>query len=226
MPEQRAEMMKLMGALFKPHPWHGITSGTQAPSVVSCYIEIVPADTIKYEIEKRSGYLKVDRPQKFSSLCPTPYGFVPQTYCAENVGAWCSERTGRPGIAGDGDPMDICVLTEKDFTHGDFLLEAIPIGGLLMIDKNQADDKIIAVLRQDAVYGNWHDVNDVPAAVIERLRHYFLTYKDVPGLEPRAAEITHIYGRDEAHETIRRSQADYRRHFQHLCDALGEIFPR
>ncbi len=219
-------MWQLVGVLFKPHPWHGISAGAEAPATVSCYIEIVPTDTVKYEIEKHSGYLKVDRPQKFSNLCPSLYGFVPQTYCGERVGAFCQERTGRPDIVGDGDPMDICVLTEKPFSHGDFLLEAVPIGGFRMIDRNQADDKIIAVLKGDAVYGDWHDLSDCPSTVIDRLRHYFLTYKEAPGAEKHVCEITHVYDRAEAHEVIRRSQADYKAHFGTLEHAWADVFHR
>ena len=176
--------------------------------MVTAFIEIVPADTVKYEVDKSTGLLKVDRPQRFSNVCPTLYGFVPRTLCAERVGAYCSEKTGRHGIVGDGDPVDICVLTEKSLPRGDVLVQAIPIGGLRMIDTNQADDKIIAVMRDDAVYGHLADIKQCPAAVIERLRHYFLTYKMAPG-SPDPVEITHVYGRSEAHEVIRRSLADY-----------------
>lgn len=204
---------KLMSVLFKPHPWHGVGIGLEAPSRVTCYIEIVPTDTVKYEIEKSTGYLKVDRPQKYSNLCPSLYGFIPQTYCAQSVAAFCMERTGRSGVVGDGDPLDICVLTEKPFSHGDFLLEAVPIGGLRMIDGNEADDKILAVLRDDAVYGGWRGLSDCPASVIERLKHYFLTYKEAPGAAGGACEIVHIYDRGEAHEVIRRSQQDYKSSF-------------
>lgn len=195
---------------YKPHPWHGISPGAHVPAEVCCYIEIVPTDTVKYEIDKASGYLKVDRPQKYSNLCPTLYGFIPQTYCGEAVGEFCAKHASRKGIIGDGDPMDICVLSEKDFSHGDFLVEAIPIGGLRMIDNSQADDKIIAVLKGDSVYGAWRDVKDVPALVIDRLRHYFLTYKHAPGEDSRLVEITHVYGRGEAHEVIGCSQRDYK----------------
>ena len=83
---------------------------------------------------------------------------MPQTYCGERVGAFCGARTGRQGVVGDGDPMDICVLTEKDISHGDIILKAIPIGGLRMIDGAEADDKIIAVLQDDAMYGGWQEL--------------------------------------------------------------------
>jgi inorganic pyrophosphatase len=139
----------------------------RSSTIVTTYIEIVPTDTVKYELDKTSGYLKVDRPQKFSSVCPTLYGLIPQTLCAAQVGALCAERTGRPGITGDGDPLDICVLTEKTIPRGDILLRAIPIGGLRTIDRNAADDKIIAVMQQDAMYGGWRDVTDCSPALLE-----------------------------------------------------------
>ncbi|HEY4366483.1 MAG TPA: inorganic pyrophosphatase [Steroidobacteraceae bacterium] len=194
---------------FRAHPWHGVELGHDAPAVVTAYIEIVPTDTVKYEIDKGTGLLKVDRPQRFSNVCPSLYGFLPRTLCADRVGAFCSEKTGREGIAGDGDPMDVCVLTEKSIGHGDLLVQAIPIGGLRMIDANEADDKIIAVMREDALYGHLTDITQCPASVIERLKHYFLTYKQAPGSEEHHVEITHVYGKSEAYEAIRRSQSDY-----------------
>jgi inorganic pyrophosphatase len=151
----------------------------------------------------------MDRPQQYSNVCPTLYGFIPRTLCAELVGAFCAERTGRSGIAGDDDPMDICVLTEKPFTHGDILVRSLPIGGLRMIDGEEADDKIVAVLEGDSVYGGYRGIQDCPAALIDRLRHYFLTYKQAPDRAAHAVEITHVYDREEAHEVIRRSHQDY-----------------
>jgi inorganic pyrophosphatase len=177
--------------------------------VVNAYIEIVPADTVKYELDKPTGHLKLDRPQKFSNVYPTLYGLIPQTYCGEAIAEFCMQQASRQGIVGDGDPLDICVLTEKAITHGDILLPVTPIGGLRMIDGNQADDKIIAVMRGDAIYGHMCDLHECPPAQIDRLRHYFLTYKDAPGARQREAEITHVYGREEAHEVIERSRQDY-----------------
>ncbi len=198
---------------FLAHPWHGVAIGPQAPEVVTCFIEIVPTDTVKYEVDKESGHLKVDRPQKYSNHCPTLYGFVPQTYCGAAVGGFCSEKTGRPGIVGDGDPLDICVLTEKPITHGNILVRAMPIGGLRMIDNDQADDKIIAVLYDDSLYGKWRDLGDCPALVIDRLRHYFLTYKDLPGAEHRKVEVAAVYDHAEACRVIELSMVDYQKNF-------------
>jgi inorganic pyrophosphatase len=200
-----------VGLRFRAHPWHGVAIGERAPEVVTAYVEIVPTDTVKYEIDKVSGYLTVDRPQQFSNVCPTLYGFVPRTHCAARVAARCAERTGRTGIVGDGDPLDICVLAEKAIPRGDILLRAVPIGGLRMLDGDEADDKLIAVLEGDAVYGAWRDVDQCPPALLDRLRHYFLTYKEPPGDRPERprVEIAEVYGRAEAHEVIRRSQQDY-----------------
>ena len=170
-------LTQAFGLFFQAHPWHGVSPGDQSPDIVTSYIEMVPTDAVKYEVDKATGILKLDRPQRFSSQPPSLYGFIPRTFCNTKVGQRCSERVGRPGIQGDGDPMDICVLTEKPIQHGAILIEAIPIGGLRMIDGSQADDKIIAVLKGDSVYGGWKDVAHVPTQLIDRLRHYFLTYK-------------------------------------------------
>jgi inorganic pyrophosphatase len=195
--------------------------GKDAPRVVTTYIEIVPTDTVKYEMDKLTGILRMDRPQQYSNVCPSLYGFIPRTLCAEGVGALCSERTGRPGILGDGDPMDVCVLTEKEISHGDILVQAIPIGGLRMIDGKEADDKIIAVLSGDAVFGSFQEIAQCPAPLVDRLRHYFLTYKQGPDRAAHTVEITHVYGRDEAHEAIRRSTQDYEAHL--AAGTIGHV---
>lgn len=199
--------------IFRAHPWHGVSLGPNAPAVVTVYIEIVPTDTVKYEIDKTTGILKIDRPQKFSNTCPTLYGFLPQTYCGDGHGSWTGSRIGRDQIVGDGDPLDICVLTEKVIPRGDILLQAIPIGGLRLIDTNQADDKIIAVLQGDAVFGGFHDIQECPSGLLDRLRHYFLTYKQAPGEPGRPCEITHVYNREEAFEVIRVCREDYNSKF-------------
>jgi inorganic pyrophosphatase len=197
----------------RAHPWHGVDPGPGLPAVVTAYIEIVPTDTVKYEADKVSGILRMDRPQQFSNVCPSLYGFIPRTLCDERVAALCRERTGRSNLVGDGDPMDICVLTEKAVAHGDILVPAIPIGGLRMIDAEEADDKIVAVLQGDAAFGALTDLSQVPPALVTRLEHYFLTYKMSPDRADRVVEITGSYGREEAHEVIRRSREDYSARF-------------
>jgi inorganic pyrophosphatase len=214
----RDRTLELLGLLFQAHPWHGVSIGPDAPRVVTAYIEIVPTDTVKYEIDKASGHLKVDRPQQFSNVCPTLYGLIPRTFCGPRVAAFGAARDEQVPVEGDGDPMDICVLSEKQFSHGDVLLQAVPVGGLRLIDRGQADDKIIAVLKGDAAYGHCQEIGDLPGALIERLKHYFLTYKRPPGAEHGAVEITRVYGAAEAHEVIGRSREDYRERFPQLAD--------
>ena len=207
------EFLKMAGKRFKAHPWHGIEIGPQAPEVVTAYIEIIPSDTVKYEVDKPSGHLKVDRPQKFSNIVPALYGFIPKTYCKEEVGKYCMEKTGRTGIIGDNDPLDICVLTEREITHGDIIVQAYVVGGFRLIDNNEADDKIIAVLKQDELYAQWSDITALPPSIVNRLGHYFLTYKQFPGTDQQI-EITDVYGREEAYEVIAASQRDYKHYFE------------
>lgn len=214
----------LLGHLFRSHPWHGVSLGSRAPEVVTCFIEIVPTDRVKYEIDKSSGYLKVDRPQLYSNICPAPYGFVPQTYCGPRVAAISATRTGRHGIEGDKDPLDVCVLTQSAITHSDLLLKARPVGGLRMIDGSEADDKIIAVLEGDGLYGGFRELSEIPPAVVDRLVHYFETYKLKPGAMQKPTEVSHAFGRDEAHMVIRAAHEDYAERFGHLKRQLDEAF--
>lgn len=203
---------------YRSHPWHGINVGPEAPDVVNTYIEVVPNDTIKYEIDKTTGYLKVDRPQKFSNYVPALYGFVPQTYCDQQVAEYCMEKTGRKNIVGDGDPLDILILTEHNVSHGDILVPAVPIGGFRMIDEGEADDKIVAYLKGDQVYDEWNDIKYVPSSVVNRLKHYFLTYKDMPETGSGKCEITHTFGQEEAREIIELSRQDYQESFEGYGD--------
>jgi inorganic pyrophosphatase len=207
--ETREPTWSRMGDLFRAHPWHGISIGKDSPDVVHAFVELLPTDTVKYELDKTTGLLRVDRPQRFSSVCPEVYGMVPQTYCGERVAALCRERTGRGDIQGDGDPLDICILTGKHIAHVNLFMSVRPIGGLRMLDGNEADDKIIAILEGDPSYGFWRDISQCPSMITERLRHYFLTYKQAPDAARKACEITHIYGAEEAKEIVRLSHEDY-----------------
>lgn len=213
------KLWKMIGLRYTSHPWHGIPIGENAPDRVTSFIEVIPSDTVKYEIDKTTGFLKIDRPQKFSNIVPALYGFVPQTYCKEEVAAYCMEKTGLRDIVGDDDPLDICVLTEREVTHGNIIVHARPIGGFRMIDGGEADDKIIAVMEKDELYGQWNDLSELPENVVNRLKHYFLTYKNLPGEEAKSL-ITDEYGREEALEVIRKSQLDYQQHFGNLEEAL------
>ncbi len=188
---------------WRPHPWHGLEVGPNPPQVVTAYIEITPFDLVKYEVEKTTGYLKVDRPQRSSSQPPTLYGFIPRTYCGKRVGD-LSPTAGR----GDGDPLDICVISERPITKSEIILNARVVGGLLMIDNGDADDKIIAVLANDKFWENANDVSDLPSVLVERLRHYFGTYKLVPGKENQTF-IEAVYDASRAMKVVEAAMADY-----------------
>jgi inorganic pyrophosphatase len=190
-------------AEWRPHPWHGLSAGIAPPRRLQAYIEITPFDTVKYEIDKATGYLRVDRPQLTSSLPPALYGFVPRTYCGAQVAALS------PGaVEGDGDPLDICVLSERPITRSEVLLNVRVVGGLRQIDRGEADDKIIAVLEGDPVWENAHNIGDLPPALVDRLRHYFATYKLVPG-QTSPVDVQAIYDADHAEQVVIASLADY-----------------
>ena len=192
---------------WRPHPWHGLEPGPDAPSVVIAYIEITPFDFVKYEVDKKSGYLRVDRPHRTSSLPPTLYGFIPRTYCGARVHALMpgSER-------GDADPLDICVISSRRITHGEIIVNARVVGGIPMIDGGEADDKIIAVLENDDIWSKVRDVSELPESLVERLRHYFHTYKTLPD-EPEKVQVGRAYGRERAEQVIRAALDDYTEEF-------------
>jgi inorganic pyrophosphatase len=188
---------------WRPHPWHGLEVGPQPPGLVHAYIEITPFDSVKYELDKTTGYLRVDRPQRSSALPPTLYGFVPRTYCGRRVGALMPHA-----IHGDGDPLDICVISERPINRAEVILNARVVGGLPMLDGGEADDKIIAVLNNDHLWAHVEDIAELPHVLVERLRHYFSTYKLVPG-EVSQVTIEGPYDRRHAEEVIRAAIADY-----------------
>jgi inorganic pyrophosphatase len=200
------ELQRLLGMLYQAHPWHGLPAGDRSPDVVTVFVELVPTDTVKYEIDKASGFLRLDRPQRYSSLSPEPYGFIPRTLCDARVAA----LSGRGGALGDRDPLDICVLTERVLSHGGVVVQARPIGGLRMFDGDEVDDKIIAVLESDPTYADWRDLDDCPEVLIDRIQHYFLTYKDMPGEGSRRVEVEAAYDAAAARAVIVAAQQDYR----------------
>jgi inorganic pyrophosphatase len=192
---------------WRPHPWHGLDIGPDPPAVVNAYIEITPFDLVKYEVDKSTGYLRIDRPQRTSSQPPALYGFIPRTLCAERF------RTLSPAsVRGDGDPLDICVVSERPITKSEIVIPVRVVGGLQMIDDAEADDKIIAVLVNDYVWGKVGDIGELPKVLVERLEHYFRTYKHVAG-EVHKVSIEQVYGREHAHRVIEASILDYREAF-------------
>jgi len=188
---------------WRPHPWHGLDVGPEPPRRLNAYIEITPFDLVKYEVDKATGYLRVDRPQRTSSQPPALYGFVPRTYCGRRVGALSPLAR-----HGDGDPLDICVISERPVNRSEVILTAKVLGGIQMVDGGEADDKIIAVLANDNIWGGAETLAEVPHVLIERLRHYFSTYKLIPGKESDInAEV--IYDVEHALKVVEASMADY-----------------
>jgi inorganic pyrophosphatase len=192
---------------WRPHPWHGLGPGPEAPKIVEAYIEITPFDFVKYEIDKTTGYLRVDRPQRYSSQPPTLYGFIPQTYCGRRV----SELSPK-SIRGDGDPMDICIISERPITRAEVVVRANVVGGLQLLDNGEADDKIIAVLANDNILAKVNELKQIPEAMVARIKHYFSTYKSMVGEEPEVT-IESVYGREQACKVIKASMEDYDEEF-------------
>lgn len=159
---------------------------------------------IKYEVDKKTGYLRVDRPQRSSSMPPSLYGFIPRTYCGNEIGKLSNETD-----KGDGDPLDLCVLSERPIDRTEVILSTRVIGGLHMIDRGEADDKIITVLENDKYYENVQDVSDLPDVLIERIRHYFGTYKLIPGKDNKDVYVERVYNVDHAKKVVLASMKDY-----------------
>ena len=193
---------------WRPHPWHGLDLGPKPPEVVHAYIELTPFDRVKYELDKKTGYLRVDRPNRTSAFSPTLYGFVPKTFCGKRVQALM------PGAkAGDGDPLDICVISERPITNPETIVKARVVGGLPMLDGGEADDKIIGVLENDAMWSGVSDIEELPKVLVDRLRHYFSIYKALSPEEAAGIKIDAAYGRDHALRVVEAAAADYEDEF-------------
>ena len=192
---------------YRPHPWHGLSAGADPPRRVQAFIEITPFDGVKYEIDKETGYLRVDRPQHTSSRPPALYGFIPRTLCGSRVASLIDGTD-----EGDRDPLDICVFCEPLIERAEIVLDVRVIGGLGTIDGGRSDDKIIAVLVNDDIWGKAERLSDIPAPFIDRLHHYFSTYKMRPG-EPSAVTITSTYDADHAGEVVRAAIEDYQNEY-------------
>ncbi|MEM9478905.1 MAG: inorganic diphosphatase [Verrucomicrobiota bacterium] len=138
---------------------------------------------------------------------PALYGFIPRTYCGDRVTSLSPKAK-----VGDGDPLDVCVISERPINRADILVNTHVIGGLQCVDGDEADDKIVAVIENDNMYADVDDINDLPSVLIERLRHYFGTYKMVPGGESEMS-VEATYGHEHAMKVIEASLADYQEAF-------------
>ncbi|MFQ5529085.1 MAG: inorganic pyrophosphatase [Gemmatimonadota bacterium] len=199
-------------ARWRPHPWHGLSPGPSPPSELHAYVEITPFDLVKYEVDKSTGYLRVDRSQRTSSLPPALYGFIPRSYAGERVAELM------PGVeGGDHDPLDICVLSERPISRAEVILRARVVGGIPMIDGGLADDKIVGILADDPVFGDIREIEEVPGELIGRLIHYFSTYKLRPDSAPAVA-VGEPYSRSHAEAVVTAALEDYRAEFGGLDD--------
>lgn len=172
--------------------WHDISTGEKAPEVVNIIIEIPKDSTIKYEFDKKTGLLRLDRFLYSAVHYPGDYGFVPQT------------------LWDDNDPLDIIILTNRP-VYPLTLAKARIIGVLRMVDNGEKDDKIIAVYEDDPRFREFEDIKDIPKHIIQELKHFFETYKVLQGKE---CKILEILDKKHALEDIRNAMKMYKDNFK------------
>jgi len=173
------------------HPWHGAHFGPNAPTIVNGLIEIPQGSRSKYEIDKETGLLKLDRVIYSSFHYPINYGFIPQT------------------LGHDNDPLDICILSSQSIQPL-CLVEATVIGNMQMIDSGEADDKIIAVAAQDPSVNYIRDIDELPKHFFNELKNYFEQYKV---LENKQVEIKEFQNKSTAFDVINEAIELYKQKF-------------
>jgi len=173
------------------HPWHDVSVGKKQPKIVNAIIEIPKDSTVKYEVDKESGLLKLDRYMYSSMHYPGDYGFIPQT------------------LWEDGDPLDVFVLTHRPSLPG-ILCEAKVIGVIRMVDQDEKDDKIIAVHANDPRYSQWDSIKDIPKHFLAEIKHFLETYKE---LEKKTVKVFKILDAEEAYKDIQKGIDLYQKKF-------------
>jgi inorganic pyrophosphatase len=173
------------------HPWHGAHYGEKAPQIVNGLIEIPQGSRAKYEVDKATGLLRLDRVIYSSFHYPVNYGFIPQT------------------LGQDGDPLDILVLCSQSI-QSLCLVEATVIGNMQMIDQGTQDDKIIAVASHDPSVNHYQKMEDLPQHFLQELRNFFEQYKV---LENKKVEIDNFQDKDTAYKVINEAISFYKETF-------------
>ena len=173
------------------HPWHNVSPGEVLPSIVNAIIEIPKGSKAKYEIDKESGLIKLDRVLFSSVMYPANYGFIPQTYCDDN------------------DPLDILVLYSVD-VYPMSIIEAKVIGVMHMVDNGEQDDKIIAVAKNDMSVNYIEELEDLPPHTMKEVVRFFQDYKS---LEDKNVTIERLLGKHYAYKVIEESMKLYQSTF-------------
>ena len=173
------------------HPWHGLDPGEHAPEVVDCIIEIPRNSRSKYELDKKTGLLRLDRVLYSAVVYPANYGFIPRTYCD------------------DRDPLDILVLGQHEVVPL-CIVTARPIGVMQMVDQDEEDDKIIAVHEHDPAFSHYRDIRELPQHTLYEVQQFFEDYKK---LEHKEVRIERFKGQAEARQIIETSLKLYQQSF-------------
>lgn len=162
--------------------WHDLSPGDDAPNVINTVIEISKHSRMKYELDKPSGMIRLDRVVHTTNVYPGDYGFMPQS------------------LWDDDDPLDILVITDEGVLPNT-VARVRPIGVLRMIDDGESDDKILGVYEDDPRYSDTQSINDVHDHRLKEIKHYFETYKD---LQDKDVEVTAIDGAEEARQAVQK----------------------
>src|ERR1017187_6297300 len=187
----RSKKEKGASANSANNPYHILSPGPAVPEMCLAYIECPMRSKIKYELDKKSGFLQISRMLQSSVHYPSNYGFIPQTYCQ------------------DRDPLDLLVLSQEPVIPG-CVMKARPIGMLRMVDQDLEDIKIIAAHADDPMFENYNDISQLPPHVLLEIRHFFEIYKELE--KAKLPEVEDFHGRIDAYRTIRQSLAMYQRH--------------
>lgn len=174
------------------HPWHDISVGKKKPKIINAIIEIPARTSVKYELDKATGLLKLDRHMHSSVHYPGDYGFIPQTLCD------------------DKDPLDVIIITTHA-TNPLTLCEVKLIGVMKMIDDNEEDDKLLAVHANDPHYTEWNSIKDIPQHYLKNIQHFFETYKQLKG---GTVKINKILGIKDAYKILEASEKLYQKTYQ------------